>query len=1181
MQPTPAQHTAIHTHDRGLIVVAGAGSGKTRVLVERFLALLDANPDWPLNALVAITFTRKAAGEMRDRVRKGLNDRLRAAEPGSQAAQRWAALLAAMDSARINTIHALCADLLRANAAEADLDPAFIVLDEADAALLRADVVEDLLAAVAVQPDHPALPLFAVYDEGQVRAALSQAAFSVTLPALPDDLLAAWRDGWDMLAHQTFSALKADTTFWLAADWQPAGQWPDPAQDKLATVWANCASPLHTLRTSDDGRACYAALEQLCAVIRLNVGGAANWGGKAGLEDAKAALRAVREKAQAVREIIGAPINAHDEQAARLLPAWHALITDTQAAYRAVKQAAGALDFDDLEARTLRLLTEHPSVAARYRGLEFRHLMIDEFQDTNDAQWGIARALVADWRDLFLVGDPKQSIYAFRGADVRVFERVRGEIVAAGGPQAEVTLAKSFRTHAPLVARFNQVFAALLTAPDPSDPLTAYRVGFGVPMQAHRLTPPDDETPPVSLLLIDATDKKARGVNTETLRGWEAAHLAQTIQTMVERGQPVYDPDYNREQGVTRPVDYGDFAMLFQSLTSVQLYENALRAADIPFITLGGRGYYGRQEVHDLLSLLTALHNPDDELALATALRSPLFSLSDEALYALRLTEKPLWDALAAPGALLPPAEAPAVAFAHDLLTRLHQTAGRVTIAQLLYDALDATGYLAALAGLPNGAQRRGNVEKLLHKAQYSGKVRLGAFQAYLRDLSEQEVREGDAALDVQGMVQIMSVHNSKGLEFPVVLLPDASWDGSGDTRRVLSLTNGLACKVYDENGETVKPFVYRQAEALEDASQDAERRRLLYVAATRAQDYLIVSGQTSADSKTGAPRATGWLGWLLETLLQDAPDQVRWQHFDAPPAAATRQSRPSSPAWDSAPVRDRQPLTSAPVTTPALLRQVTIQREAQARHLAATTLADLGSAQMAEEADERRTARDRFRRLVLYDAPGHIRPVQRRAQRAQARQVGDIVHEALRYWRFPSSGADAAAQAYNARLLALLRSTAWELGITDQDAADRAVWEAERLLLNFRRSPLYSEISGAAVVYRELPFIYEHEAFIVHGVIDVLFRRPDGAWVLVDYKTALLRGTPGGAVSEARLLTHARRYHLQVGLYAQAVARQLGGQPPETRIHYVRYGTVTIPAADWSAALAQGLAQGVRVVMG
>ncbi|MBC7813099.1 MAG: UvrD-helicase domain-containing protein, partial [Burkholderiales bacterium] len=409
MKLTHEQHLAIYTHDKNLIVVAGAGSGKTRVLVERYLALLANNPTWPLNSLVAITFTRKAAQEMRDRVRQALQ--------GPQ----WTRHLAQMDSARIDTIHGLCTSILRANAAEAGIDPGFVVLDETEARILLDDVIDALFQTfigVGEADDDTAavVRLFTHYGERIIREvliefALGEAADVDNVPTDVEAVLSGWLELWQREAVNEVHYLITHDGFVKAVDWGQAMALPP--DDKLADIWAASWSPLERLRAFAGDLnhipACVEALDLLRDLIKVNVGSAKNWGDKETLQIAKEALKAIRECAAEARQAIGEPPT--DElhyHAAELLPLWAELIRRVRIAYQQVKAMQGALDFNDLELHTRDLLYNNPqseAVRARY-AVEFRHVLVDEFQDTNAAQWDIVRALASPDEPgrLFVVG---------------------------------------------------------------------------------------------------------------------------------------------------------------------------------------------------------------------------------------------------------------------------------------------------------------------------------------------------------------------------------------------------------------------------------------------------------------------------------------------------------------------------------------------------------------------------------------------------------------------------------------------------------------------------------------------------------------------------------------------------------------------------------------------------------
>ncbi|MBZ0279956.1 MAG: UvrD-helicase domain-containing protein [Anaerolineae bacterium] len=1163
MERTEAQRIAIEQHDQNLIVVAGAGSGKTYVLVERYLGLLDANRDWPLNALVAITFTKKAAQEMRDRVRQALEKRY-ATALDSVERDLWAGRIAAMQSARIDTIHGLCASILRANAAEADVDPQFEVLDEIQAYSFLDDTIDGVLQAVVTEND-PAVRLLTEYEVSAVRQALIDFAM-VNVPDIAADLMQFWRKQWEKIAKDAVSRLIEQSDFQAAAHWSP-GVWPND-DDKLMAIWKGCRESLDVLqRRQDNLDLCLEALQTLVTTIKLTGGSAKNWGDKETLDVAKNALRTIREFASATQILIGETPGERDEQAAELLPLWVSLIRRAQMAYQQAKAAASYLDFDDLEHKTCKLLAEYPAAQARYQDAEFKHLLVDEFQDTNSAQWEIVRGL-ADLNQagsLFVVGDPKQSIYAFRGADVSVFDHVRGKILEAGG--GAVALARSFRTHHSLVESFNSVFQQILLR-DLGSPVRDYEVELGEPMQATREAAPS-ESLPLEFLFIRRDGLDEEDDDAETRRRWEAYEIAQRLRHIVENEKrAIYD---KKLQG-HREIGFGDITLLFQSTSHITVYEDVFKAAGLPFVTIAGRGYYSRQEVWDLLNLLTALHNPADNLSLATTLRSPLFGLSDDALLALRVRRDVegkrllLWDALD-DTENVPEAEIPKIIFARECLRKLHRRAGRVTISELLHAALDQTGYLATLTGLPDGARRRGNVEKLLDKAEISGQVTLGAFSQYLRDLSSREVREGEALTEADEAVKLMTVHASKGLEFPLVVLADVGWSRNRRETApvILDPAYGLACRVYDPiEDKTVGTYAYQQAAHLQEMRELAERKRLLYVAMTRAQDYVLISGQLPL--KDGKWKANTWLGWLWTALDFDSEpfeSGLNIRHYDWGQAAISIPTQmPSDEAfilsemgkntigWDQEAVREGRPLPGETVA-PLLVQSVQVERGKRARHLTATQIADLGTAPYVPH------FAGRFRRSVLHEAPEFIEQIsQREPEQVSRRIIGEIVHRVLGIWNFVVTDAS-------------LRAYAWEQGVVDDGRQKFAVQEARKLLHLTLNSSLYELIESAQQVFRELPFIYKTDKRIIHGVLDVLLQREDGSWVVVDYKTSYVEG---GQRDRNLVIEHARRYHLQVGVYAAAVRAQLNETViPDVYIHYIRYGqTVLVPTDDWMYALAQ-----------
>ncbi len=1150
---TADQQRAIFTHHKNLIVTAGAGSGKTRVLVERYLSLLETNPDWKLTDLIAITFTEKAAREMRDRVRLTIQERIQnASEEADQ--KRWRNHEALLDSARIGTIHSLCAQILRSNPAEVPVDPNFEVLDEAAAAILLDDAVEQSLAELATSE---VARLISYYGVSTVKQGLKKFSslsesekFLLAVPANVQELWTKWQTDFETASQKILTTIQTDEMLNACLQWHPDCLWP--TNDKLADIWHEIHRLLENLNPTPDG--VFALLTYFDKAIKLNVGSQKNWGeSKEILTEAKENLGKIREIARAYLAEWPRALDTYDEQAAEFLILWRQAVEHTTRRYKALKDLQGVLDFDDLEFLTGDLLKKHPHVAERYALREMQHLLVDEFQDTNGAQRDIVYKLCGLDSDdaphgrLFVVGDPKQSIYAFRGADVSVFREVTMSVQQKGGD--EVPLNKSFRTHQRLVDGLNALFEQVLN-PDSDD---LFEVPFDRKMEAHRLSE-NYHAAPIRLILLNKAAAQEENLDSEQLRRWEAYEVVRLIKNLHDAQYPIFD----KARGEYRPFTYDDCAILLRAMTHASTYEEIFKNEGLPYVTVAGKGYYDRQEVWDVINLLKALHNRSDNLALASVLRSPMFGLSDDAIFALRLIQQdetsrepiPLWDALQHMPEKVSPADSDAILFAREVLQDLAAVAGRVPVAELLSMALDKTAYDAILTALPDGDRRRGNIEKLMEKARQSGRVSLSDFTAYLGNLTAVDPREGEAALESVGSIKIMSVHASKGLEFPVVILMDANSKQRRPDSPPLQFdsTLGASCRIKDSEGEWLKLFAYQQAENLQKRRDHAEHKRLFYVAATRAQDLLILTGGVG---KNGASEGS-WLHMLQEAFEIDCSETAdsgtysyEWGGVQVdllrqpPPDEVLSVLKMDVTGWDIV-----QGHLQGSAQIPPLLQPLFVQKADAAAHLTVSQLEKLG------RADERD-----FRNSVLHDSPAPVVPI---AVEDDARDyyiqraVGQIVHRALRVGMLPS-------QTFAVReLYEILKAYAWDEGITDQFTLVEVINRAMRLLRNFEENNI---LVGAERILREIPFILRTDTRIIHGQIDVLYQM-DGRWAVLDYKTANIR--PNG------VREHARRYHIQVGAYARAVERRLG-QIPLVQLYYLHPGTlVMIPQHDWESALAE-----------
>ena len=864
--PTLQQHTAITTVDRSLVVEAGAGTGKTWVLVERYLHLLALHPNWPIESVVAITFTEKAAREMRNRIRSGVETRARQNPHDGH----WQERRRRLDQIQVSTIHSLCARILRENAIAAALDPKFDVLDEAAATLLAEDAIRQTLADLSEDADHPALALFASLSVFDVKNTMAELlSRRGTVEQLFDKLedKATLLDTWEMAVEKM-----------LAQRWQQTvAQNPDltEALDYLPCVPIVDASDLlaGAVRLAHDGcryvtAGDFAQAIACFAQISRSGGKAANWGGTEGKKVLSAMLGAVQQLGKDwVKDGVTEPVGALDEAAADNLHAWRSLWQTLTAAYDRLKDEQHALDFDDLERHTVHLLAQQPQSDRLRAFLDgIHHVMVDEFQDTNPIQREIVYALAPPQTPgrLFVVGDAKQSIYRFRQAQVSIFNQTAQDVRAATGHDAQ-PLNQSFRTHQELVNGFNHLFDHVLQPLNGAShqdyealpgPLTAQRAAFA------------EAQPPIELWILPKEDGDGK-INAEEGRRWEASLLADRLLALKDSHTLIWD----KETGEHRPFEFRDAAILFRATTSLPLYEEVFKQKGLPYLTVSGRGYYDRPEVQHLLSLLSALHNPADDFSLAAVLRSPLFGLSDETLFRLRCFDadhqpldevRPLRAALADP----PPSDQDDVArHAGTVLEELWAQRGRVDVWQLLRLAVERTGYATALALLDRdgigGGRQLSNVQKFLSMARESGGANLSDFLRRVSDLRAAEAREGEALgrEPESGAVQLMSIHASKGLEFPVVAVADLGREPRNNRSDYIlhDPMIGLVCKVRDGDGKWETPASYNWGRWQIEQMEAAEDKRLLYVACTRAADLLILSGRDGAKGSWLAQLLTAW----------------------------------------------------------------------------------------------------------------------------------------------------------------------------------------------------------------------------------------------------------------------------------------------------------------------------------
>ena len=609
---TSEQQAIVDARGGDLFVSAGAGSGKTRVLVERYIKLLR---ECRIPQIAAVTFTDAAATEMRERVRRQVLERDDLADHRVD-----------LDKAVIGTIHSLCSLLLREHPVESAIDPAARVLpdDEAESEVLSACV--DALEEAAGADDHRALALheigvYALTIQLPLMVARRDevdAAYRALPGATPTEWAAGVRALLDVAVSRATEDARdelAESATWLR-DAAATATGEDAMSAKLRVVLEALGDP-----TEGNWQALLDRVLDAGGQVNLQGGSVRNWVDLDGVKERMAAIRRI------ANSLAGLPQwNEHDLPALEALASLQSLFEDACRRYAARKSELAALDYLDLELKAIQLLQSHPDIAASYRS-RFRHLMVDELQDTNPAQIALldllSRGGDADpvRPERFLVGDVKQAIYRFRGSNVRLFNRLRDEMQTTG---TALSLSQSFRAHDSLVGTFNALFDHVFANPSED---------YEAPMQTMTGRGPEAPARPHLVLMpvSDRTDEGDRAADDER-RQVEADAVASEIRSLLDDRAPVWD----RDEQALRPARASDIAILLRRLSNVHLFEMALESRGVPYRTPAGAGFFTRQEVRDLTNLLGWLAEPDDSIALVGALRSPLFMIDDQSLLGLR-----------------------------------------------------------------------------------------------------------------------------------------------------------------------------------------------------------------------------------------------------------------------------------------------------------------------------------------------------------------------------------------------------------------------------------------------------------------------------------------------------------------------------------------------------------------
>ena len=1142
-KPTPSQKLAIEDRGGELLVSAAAGSGKTRVLTERLMRwITEGDAPRSIDNFLIITFSTAAAAELRSRISEELSARA-AADPGSKRLRRESALVR---RAQIGTIHSFCSALLREYAGRAGIAPDFAIADEDRARELRRLSLETVLEAAYAEAEPGFIQLAdtvgAGTDDRRLESLVLELHGKLQSHARPGDWAARQSELFETGAEDAADTPWGRELLESAADellWW-AGEFDELVRslagfEKMGKAYVPSFSETASSLRGAAKRAAegWDALREALPIAFPRLGSLRGGGEDPELaERAKARREACKKAAKRIEKGFTLPSEQLLRDMRATAPAMRALLKlvgDFDAEYTRRKRRRSLLDFADLEHLAARLLTEpdgSPTETAREVSRRYAEVMVDEYQDVSLVQDMIIRAVSDSGRRLFMVGDVKQSIYRFRLADPTIFLKKYESYADAPQPEGvprRVFLRESFRSRGEVVDAVNAVFGCLMSkglGEMEYDERARLRAGLEYPGVV-----PVPELVAVPLPGADEDEERPDKIEVE------AAYAARMMRRLVETGAKI------SEGSALRPLGYGDIAVLLRSVNvSGPVWRRVLAREGVPVEAGQSGGFFEAPEVAVIISLLAIIDNPRQDVALISVLRSELFGFTNDELTEIRLMsgEGDFYAALSARAEVSEKARA-----FLDTLARLRDFARDSELATLIWEIYESLGCMALCSAMRDGEDRRARLLRLFELArsfETTGWRGLRRFLDWLRSMRERGEEPAFPDEDGGGAVRIMSIHRSKGLEFPVVFIGDTARQFNRSDLRGSVLVHpelGLGPKFTDAARGIEYPTLARRAVANRlERELLSEELRLLYVAMTRARERLFITCTFADPQKTMDKLAPAAQEHIPAQALLPMRSMAEWLICAALGTGGRALTLSIGGDEEGAPRRvtpaaqpepERTGEEASPVDFDALLawRYPHSGAETLPSKLTATELKSLAEPD-AESAELLPRAARTFRRPDIALA----------ARRLTAAERGTATHLALRYLELGALTTPEAAREAVDRLAA-----AGKLSAREAAAVDAAG------LCRFALSPLGRRIAAAPRVLREFPFALlcpaerffpgaEGEELLLQGVVDCCLIEPDGA-VIVDYKTD--RIAPEAAPERAK------RYAAQLETYAWAVSRITG----------------------------------------
>lgn len=1229
MKWSSAQSQAIVTQNRNLVISAGAGSGKTAVLVERVLQLLEADATLHIEHFLVMTFTEAAAGEMRQRLADGLHARMAEAQK-RQASSELARLrreIEALWQAQISTIHSFCLDIVSRNALLLNLAPNFRLLDENERRVqlisIAERIVEQSLAGEAshavremmvqlrlTDVRHLVRVLLRLYELARSQVSPNEWLHQVAkaYPANPDKLadtplavpFYAWIDENLEMADQYFTRA-AEIAFHI-----------EELEKYSAWLQEACAR-LQQAKTAVNAADIDAAADALYFWISGKSPSTRYKGSEAqqvkSLREAgnkiikKIAAVVVRGESALLADVV--QLSPHVDMLCQLTSD---LLTESEAH----KQAHGVLDFNDLEHLAFAVL-KHPDAgeATRLQHV-FRHVFVDEYQDTSPIQDALVDIVTQNQDNLFAVGDVKQSIYRFRMAEPGLFLRRYGAYQAGQGGLA-IDLIENYRSQREIVSFINFTFAQLFRE-ETTDFAYDDHARMVSAASYPRAATDDAALVEVHLMERSTRDDEVDDESSETNEQVDLSAIEREAQVVARRVNEMLAQDnvqvWDKSLGLMRPIVPKDIAVLLRSgRGALNTVLDVLRARGIDATASTSTGFYDALEVKWLLAALRVIDNPQDDVAVVTFLRSPLCGWDENMLAAVRLVHRgSFWDALnklrrqagEELETLLPSVSKDALAALKSAANVVCERVAlwrvksrRVGVCELLQQVVVDTECLQYFDGMTRGQARRANVAQLLKVARaYDERTGYAGLFGFVQQCEREDAADldlGAATPTVEDAVQVMTIHRSKGLEFPVVFVIDLGKQFRLTQEDMyLNRTYGVGIVAYDQATQqrwhTMSSIAVSHAERRATLAEEA---RILYVALTRARERLILVGSAQDLVKKldvalyahdqhrqallpGAfMQAKSYMDWLLPVFLRHPKaqsvhrlldgsvwDRHVWSteagdvHFQVYVDDNAQMHNPNLPnveredtsAADEA-IQDWYQLIADAAAVATDVSSIHIIEDAEEAvqslygKVSATDMRRLHVALM--QNDKQRPARGAAASLL--EDPVFVRP-----DTTTPREEGVAFHQFMQRVPLPIGDTPSDVMAALADLV--------KRGVLAEETA-RVVNVQQAT--NFLQSPLGKRMREAVHIYREQPFFHRIDApvhqqdgtmpIVVQGVIDCLIEE-EHEWVVIDYKT--------DNVNQLEAVNQANEYTAQVATYLEALKPLTRTKPVRAYLYFVRADT-------------------------